>query len=64
MNLQCSVCGGKAPGAQWWNQDQGFGICAGCFESERERNGFAEAERTYGRPGLHHIPFTGGEGDL
>jgi len=55
MNLQCACCGGLAPSrAQWWNRDTGYGVCERCFKAAVERDGEAEAIRTYGHPGRHH----------
>ncbi len=55
-NLICAVCGGEAPGRQWWNRDQGYGICARCFEDVAKKEGRLRAIHSYGRPGVHHSP--------
>lgn len=56
MTLKCAVCGGNAPGRQWFNQDKGFGICAHCFTSIVEKEGQEQAVKSYGHPGIHHSP--------
>ena len=30
--LICSCCGQYTSGRQWWNQDTGYGLCAGCVD--------------------------------
>jgi len=54
MNLTCAVCGGNAPGRQWWNRDTGYGVCPTCFKEEVQRDGLYEAVLRYGHPGEHH----------
>lgn len=56
--LTCTCCGSSA--GRWlqhWNQDTGYGLCAGCRDWiwERDHNGTtrAEFERTYGKPGVN-----------
>lgn len=52
--LQCAVCGTIAPGNQWWNRDTGFGCCFRCFLKQVQREGAAEAIKSYGVPTIHH----------
>ena len=28
--LECCCCGGATKGRQWWNRDDGYGLCSGC----------------------------------
>ena len=58
--LYCACCGARTRGRQWWNQDNGYGICAKCVNwiKNRERNfgtnpDDAEIERLYGVRGVH-----------
>ena len=52
--LSCACCGEYCRGKQWWNRDDGYGVCAQCFREEVARSGQIEAERLYGVPGVHH----------
>lgn len=54
-NLRCACCGDSAPAReQWWNRDEGYGVCKRCFEEEVKKQGEEWAIQTYGRPGVHH----------
>lgn len=52
--LNCACCGAYVNGRQWWNRDDGYGVCAQCFREEVARSGHDEAVRLYGNPGEHH----------
>jgi hypothetical protein len=52
--LICCSCGGRAPGSQWWNRDDGFGICASCFKTWVEKFGLEDSILSCGKPGIHH----------
>jgi hypothetical protein len=49
--LTCCVCGQRAMGRQWWNRDNGFGICVRCAE-DWERT-YGDVERACGKRGVH-----------
>jgi hypothetical protein len=53
--LYCACCGGVTYAyKQWFNQDTGYGVCQRCFQEVSKKEGYEEAVRTYGRPGVHH----------
>lgn len=55
VRLDCCVCGLGCLGRQWWNRDDGYGVCEGCIADARQRGeSEAEIERLYGKPGIHH----------
>lgn len=61
--LSCACCGGNAGcWAQWFNQDEGYGICRKCVDwirsPERAKHWEGEEgfERTYGVEGIHYEP--------
>lgn len=52
--LTCCCCGNGLFGRQWWNRDDGFGICNGCIAWQRNRDvSEAELQNLYGKEGLH-----------
>jgi len=52
--LLCACCGGVTRGRQWWNQDDGHGLCAQCADWQIARGESAEQmERNYGKRGLY-----------
>ncbi len=58
-SLQCACCGETTKGRQWWNRDTGWGVCPKCFQWIASKEGQEEAERSYGKPGVHHsLPET------
>jgi hypothetical protein len=52
--LTCAVCGDACRGRQWWNRDDGFGVCPRCWREAVKREGLDEATRLYGKPGENH----------
>lgn len=63
--LECSCCGGDAGRfAQWFNQDDGYGMCPSCLDSivARGPEYMARHEidplKTWGIPGVHRAPAT------
>jgi hypothetical protein len=53
-NLECNCCGGPARGRQWWNRDDGYGMCVGCIAYVRSRGMDEETIRDYyGIEGIH-----------
>lgn len=60
MILDCACCGGAAPAlAQWHNRDQGYGVCARCFDEVAAKEGIERAIDYYGKPGIHHESVLG-----
>lgn len=50
----CACCGGEAYGAQWWNRDTGYGICAKCVDWQLSRKTSpAEILNLYGVEGIN-----------
>ncbi len=52
--LECCCCGGGTRGRQWWNRDDGYGMCVACIAYVRGR-GMSEEEirDLYGIDGIH-----------
>lgn len=49
-NMTCACCGEYAGRfEQWWNRDNGYGICPRCAKQEFERDHY-EATECYGYP--------------
>jgi hypothetical protein len=54
--LSCCVCGEVAPARrQWWNRDQGFGLCGACAVQLQRRPDYDadEFRECYGDEGVH-----------
>lgn len=63
--LICTCCGKYAgKWLQYWNQDDGYGLCESCREWIWERNHpslpRSEFEQTYGQPGVNYAPWPEG----
>lgn len=52
-NLICNCCGQYIKGKQWWNRDEGYGICKSCGEEQADRYGLAQVELDNGKKGIH-----------
>jgi hypothetical protein len=41
---------------QWWNQDEGFGLCNSCVPYIKDRGTYSPEYfiETYGRDGIHY----------
>ena len=53
--LDCCCCGGAAPAyEQWWNRDNGYGVCKRCFDEDFKKYGEQYARDCYGVAGVHH----------
>ena len=50
QELTCGCCSGSARGRQWWNQDQGYGLCDKCINLCVGDAAFSSA---YGHRGIH-----------
>ena len=53
----CACCGSDAGRwAQWWNRDNGWGICGDCVDWMLTRPGESAetVTRAYGEPGVHY----------
>jgi hypothetical protein len=52
--LTCACCGGDAGyWQQWWNQDDGYGLCGKCAAWIGKREGIAQLNDHYGIEGIH-----------
>lgn len=51
--LDCCCCGGGGRGRQWWNQDTGYGLCAGCIDYCARNETVKGFESCYGLRGIH-----------
>lgn len=61
--LRCACCDGDAGKfVQWYNQDDGYGLCARCADWIAERDARKPPEwrtdlvNVYGHPGTHRAP--------
>jgi hypothetical protein len=53
--LDCACCGGYAPAhRQWYNQDDGYGVCKDCFDLHVQKYGEDTAKNYFGLSGVHH----------
>lgn len=58
-SLDCAVCGLPAGRwHQWWNQDNGYGVCGDCAHVYLPSRGMStlDVRKTYGEPGVHYPP--------
>jgi hypothetical protein len=53
VSLECNCCGGGTRGRQWWNRDDGYGICVRCAEEQIEKYGLDYVENCNGKRGVH-----------
>ena len=47
--LICACCNARTIGKQWWNRDEGFGVCPRCAYNEDQE----QVQRMYGKRGEH-----------
>lgn len=59
-SLTCCCCGELTIGRQWWNRDNGFGLCNACAERISEIEDEAHMESCYGKKGIHYALKQGG----
>ena len=62
--MNCNCCGAHIPGKwkQWWNQDNGFGICASCVKRNyRDQGETEETIRSYF--GVEGVNYPGPENE-
>jgi hypothetical protein len=53
-NLECCCCGDSCKGRQWWNRDNGYGVCGKCIAWMRSRKtSETEIRDLYGIEGEH-----------
>lgn len=52
--LICSCCGGSAKGRQWYNRDEGFGLCNGCIDFVGRGISDEMFKSAYGVRGVHY----------
>lgn len=50
--LRCSCCGAETRGRQWWNQDDGYGLCPACIPMVA-RGDMEALAFTHGLQGVH-----------
>lgn len=55
--LFCSCCGACTTGRQYWNRDEGYGLCKTCMKSVLPKLGFKDFTRNYGTIGFHIDPI-------
>jgi hypothetical protein len=51
--LTCAICGGLTKGAQWYNRDDGYGVCVDCVKEFRHEDR-ADFYDCYGKEGLNY----------
>ncbi len=54
--LTCTVCGKWTKGRQWWNQDDGTGICNNCAREKDLHT--AITSYAYGAKGKHYLAIS------
>ena len=52
QGLYCNCCGSLTYGRQWWNRDNGYGICVSCADKQYP-NAQVGAETDNGIKGIH-----------
>lgn len=53
QTLSCNCCGGAGRGRQWWNRDDGYGICGSCGLEQMQRYGLEQVELDNGKIGVN-----------
>jgi hypothetical protein len=55
FNLDCACCDQPAPShKQWFNQDDGYGLCLSCAIYIEKKEGRNEVRQSFGVPGINH----------
>jgi hypothetical protein len=57
VRLRCAVCAEGTIGRQWYDRDNGYGVCSRCFIRH-------PVVATYGYPGVHHSLYGDAEAHL
>ena len=57
--LICCCCGMYTKGRQWWNRDNGYGICPRCVGEEKQRNDAIGIKSSYGEKNVHYFENEG-----
>lgn len=52
--LTCCCCDGPTIGRQWWNRDEGFGLCDRCADSMKHSTAAEDMQNRYGEAGVHY----------
>lgn len=52
--LTCACCGTSTQGRQWYNCDDGFGLCPQCAKRLEEHESPEEILSCYGEKGVHY----------
>jgi hypothetical protein len=60
-SLECSCCGERTVGRQWYNRDTGYGLCPPCSERLWNKLPAVEMLSNYGVPGVHYAISTDDE---
>jgi NMD protein affecting ribosome stability and mRNA decay len=52
--LICSCCGQYTEGRQWWNRDNGYGLCDTCADIISRKEDEETMQSCYGKQGIHY----------
>ncbi len=52
--LDCCVCASRTKGRQWWNRDNGFGLCKKCADRISQKEDTETMKSWYGEKGYHY----------
>lgn len=52
--LTCCCCGELTEGRQWWNRDNGFGLCKSCADRISLKEDEDTMKSCYGIKGTHY----------
>ena len=50
--LTCCCCGNGTRGRQWWNRDDGYGLCPGCLDVNHAEDLLVQHD-SFGYRGVH-----------
>jgi len=53
-SLTCCCCGERTKGRQWFNRDNGFGICGSCISKIERKEDAETVKNCYGVRGIHY----------
>lgn len=53
-SLTCCCCGQETQGRQWWNRDNGYGLCEKCADIISHKEDAEEMRSCYGTKGVHY----------
>jgi hypothetical protein len=52
--LICCCCDQYTAGRQWWNREEGYGLCEDCAERIEKREDSNHMTSCYGVKGIHY----------